>query len=160
MMLQLEFTAQEQEALDYERFHHPDPAVQRKMEVLSLKSHGLPHEEIARLSGVCENTMRSYFHQYQEGGIERLKEDRRYRHQSELEVHRPTLEAYFREHPPASVGEAGVKIEELTGIRRQPTQVRQFLHRMGMSPRKLAAIPAKADAQVQTDFKKTFWSQN
>jgi hypothetical protein len=30
--------------------------------------------------------------------------------------HKKTIEAYFREHPPASVKEAMAKIEELTGI--------------------------------------------
>ena len=36
-------------------------------------------------------------------------------------------QAYFEEHPPDTVNEAVVKIEELTGIRRGPTQVRRFL---------------------------------
>jgi hypothetical protein len=40
-MIQLELTETEIEALDYERYHHPHPQVQRKMEVLYLKSQGL-----------------------------------------------------------------------------------------------------------------------
>ncbi len=158
-MLRMEFTEQEREALHYERFHHPDPAVQRKMEVLHLKSLGLPHHEIVRITHLCPNTIRSYFRQYQEGGMERLKEDRRHRHQSELVAHQPTLETYFREHPPATVAEATQKIAELTGIHRKPTQVRKFLRGMGMAPRKVAAIPAKADARAQETFKKTIWSR-
>ena len=43
--------------------------------------------------------------------------------------YRPTLEGYFRQHPPATVAEAAAKIAELTGIVRQRTQVRQFLRR-------------------------------
>ena len=57
------------------------------------------------------------------------------------------------QHPPATVAEAAEKIAELTGVRRKPTQVRQFLKRLGMKPRKVAAIPAKADVQVQREFK-------
>ena len=153
-MLRMEFTQEERKALQYERFHHPNPAVQRKMEVLYLKSAGLPHHQIAELTELSPTTIRWYFRQYQEGGIERLKEDRRYRHQSELVAHQTTLEAYFREHPPATVAEAAGKIEELTGIRRKPTQVRKFLRRMGMAPRKVGAIPAKADEEAQETFKK------
>ena len=57
------------------------------------------------------------------------------------------------QHPPATVAEAGAKITALTGIERKPTQVRQFLKRLGMAPRKVAAIPAKADVQAQQEFK-------
>jgi hypothetical protein len=41
-MLQLEFTETEKQALHYERFNHPHPRVQLKMEVLWLKSQNLP----------------------------------------------------------------------------------------------------------------------
>jgi len=41
------------------------------------------------------------------------------------------LEAYFREHPPASVKQAMATIETLTGVRRSPERVRLFLKRMG-----------------------------
>ena len=41
MTIQLTFTPDIQEALHYERYHHPVPLVQRRMEVLWLKSHGL-----------------------------------------------------------------------------------------------------------------------
>ena len=51
MTIQLTFTPEIQEALNYERYHHPVPLVQRRMEVLWLKSHGLAHELIARLGG-------------------------------------------------------------------------------------------------------------
>lgn len=159
-MLRMEFTVQEIQALHYERFHHPDPAVQGKMEAVYFKSQGLPHHQIAELTQLCPNTIRSYFQQYLEGGIERLKEDRRYRHQSELLAHQATVEAYFRQHPPATVAEAAEKIAELTGIRRGPTQVRKFLRGIGMAPRKVAAIPAKADPQAQETFKKRFWSRS
>ena len=57
------------------------------------------------------------------------------------------------QHPPATVAEAAEKIAELTGVRRKPTQVRQFLKRLGMAPRKVAAIPAKVDVAVQKEFK-------
>jgi len=48
-MITIEFTPEEIEALEYERYHHPDPKVQKRMEVLYLKSQGLTHKEICRL---------------------------------------------------------------------------------------------------------------
>ena len=127
MTKRLEFTREIQEALNYERYHHPVPLVQRRMEVLWLKSHDLPHAMIAALGGVCENTMREYFQLYEEGGIEKLKEVNFYRPESELCAHITSLEAYFREHPPATIKEAQSEIEALTGIKRSGTQVREFL---------------------------------
>lgn len=153
-MIRLEFTEKEIESLNYERFHHPHPRVQRKMEVLYLKSQGIPHQEICRLTRVSAATLCTYLHSYQEGGIEGLKTVKFYRPQSELRAHTQSLEAYFLKHPPHSVKEAGAIIEELTGIKRRPTQVRQFLDHLGLKRRKVGVIPAKADLQQQEDFKK------
>lgn len=72
-MIKIEFTPEEIDALENERYHHPDPKVQKKMEVLYLKSQGLEHQEICRLCRISEPTLVSYLKQYQEGGIERLK---------------------------------------------------------------------------------------
>jgi transposase len=97
------------------------------MEVLWLKAHGLPHAKIAELADITENTMRDYFELYQAGGTEKLKEVNFYRPESELSVHITSLEAYFRENPPASIKEAQSEIETITGIKRSETQVREFL---------------------------------
>lgn len=71
-----------------------------------------------------------------------------------MEEHILTIEAYFREHPPATIKEAMSKIEELTGIKRHETQVRKFLNSIGLSRRKIGMIPAKADNEKQEAFKK------
>lgn len=126
-MIQLEFTPEIQETLNYERYHHPVPLVQRRMEVLWLKSHHLPHALIAQLAHVSENTMREYFQLYAEGGVEKLKEVPFYRPESQLQAHSASLEDYFRTHPPATIKEAQSEIEALTGIKRSETQVREFL---------------------------------
>jgi transposase len=118
-MIKIEFTEEEAQALNYERYHHPHPRVQRRMEALWLKSQNVSHKEICRLTGISPNTLRSYLRKYQECGIEGLKEVNFHQPQSELNQHTATIEAYFREHPPASVKEAMAKIEELTGIKRE-----------------------------------------
>jgi hypothetical protein len=46
----------------------------------------------------------------------------------------------------------------LTGMARQPTQVRQFLKTRGMQPRTVGMIPAKADVEAQATYQKTLWS--
>lgn len=97
------------------------------MEALWLKSHNLPHGLIAKLVGVSENTIREYFQLFIEGSTEKLKEVDFYRPESDLVKHTTSLEAYFRDNPPATVKEAQSEIETLTGIKRSETQVAEFL---------------------------------
>ncbi len=148
-MIALEFSEQEKKDLYYERFHHPHPRVQLKIEAVWLKSQELPHQKICQLAGISGNTLRNYLQDYQAGGIEKLCQINFYRPQSKLEKERATLKAYFQKNPPATMNEAREKIEELTGIRRSPTQVRKFLKSMGMRCLKVGFIPGKADPKVQ-----------
>ena len=127
MTIPLPFTPEIQAALNYERYHHSVPLVQRRMEVLWLQSHGLAHALIARLAGVSENTRRDYFALYADGVLDQLKAVNLYRPVSDLAAHTTTLEAHFRDHPPATIKEAQHEIETLTGIQRSETQVRTFL---------------------------------
>lgn len=142
------------EQLHYERFHHPHPRVQQKMEALYLKSQGYSHQEIARLIRVTKPTLLSYLRDYETGGIAKLKELTFYRPQSELKQHQQTLEAYFRAHPPKTLAQACAQIEELTGIVRSREQVRVFLKSLGMSCRRVGVLPAKADVAAQEEFVK------
>ena len=66
-MTRLAFTEEEQQALHKERFEHPHPRVQQRMEALWLKSQGLPHHQIAQLCAISANTLRSYLTLYHTG---------------------------------------------------------------------------------------------
>jgi transposase len=153
-MIRLAFTEAEMEELNYQRYHHPHPRVQRKMEVVLLKAKGLSHQQIGHCVGICGNTLHSYLKQYQDGGIEALKRLDFAHPTSELEKHHQTLETYFQEHPPTTIPQACAKIEELTGVKRRPTQVRIFLKKMGLKRLKTYAVPAKVDVEAQETFKK------
>lgn len=153
-MLRVQFSKEEVEQLRYERFHHPHPYVQRRMEALLLKSQGLAHKQICQVLGVSGNTLRKYIRQYEAGGVEALKELRFHRPQSELMAYVGDLEEQFLDHPPATIGEAAARIEELTGIKRSPTQVGVFLKNLGLRRLKVGCLPAKADPQEQAEFKK------
>ena|SRR3989304_8432126 len=78
-MIKIEFTEGDIQALNYERYHHPHPRVQRKMEALWLKSQGEPHNKIAQLTGISINVVTQYIKEYKAGGIEKLKELNFYR---------------------------------------------------------------------------------
>ena len=158
-MIKIDFKKEEIEALKHERFYHPHPKVQRKMEVLLLKSQKMPHKQICRIAGISENTLRSYLRAYIDGGIDKLKEINFYQQKSELIVHKKTIEDYFKDNPPSTIKEAIAEIEKITGLKRSPTQTRKFLKSIGMKRLKVGAIPSKADPDKQEDFKKNFTTQ-
>jgi transposase len=151
MMLKITYSAVDLDALQYWRFQHPDPRVQVGMEAVYLRSQGMANRDILRLCGISKASFHRYVKAYIAGGIEQLKRIDHYRPQSELARYRPMLEAYFREHPPATVAEAAAQIQERTGNVRKPTQVQQFLKVLGM-------IPTNVDVDAQEAFKKTAWS--
>ena len=157
-MVRIQFTEEQIEQLRHQRFSHPHPRVQKKMEALLLKSEGLPHSRIAKLLGICENTLRQYFREFVDGGIERLQEIRWTGPTSEWSPWGPTIQDDFEANPPATLAEAGQRIEQLTGIRRGRSQVHEILKSLGFSWRKVGVMPAKADVAVQAAFKKTSWS--
>ena len=118
------------EAIRHDRFHHPHPRVQLKMEVLWLKGRGLPHAEIASLAGTSLRSVQRFLAEYRDGGLGRVRSlNWRGRTTNELSTHRESLEAHFLEHPPRSVLEAQAAIERLAGVKRGLTQVRAFLKR-------------------------------
>ena len=149
MTTRIEFSPKEKKALDHERYYHPHPAVQKRMEILWLKSQELPHKKIAQLASVSKGTVTKYVKMYKEGGIEKLKEMNFNRPKSKLCEHTSTLKEYFKKNPVASLKEAAATIEQLTGIRRSETQVRKYLLSIGIKCRKVGMIPAKADPEVQ-----------
>ena len=153
-MINVEFSEQDLRTIDFERFNHPIPRVQRRMETLWLKSQGLPHKHIAKLAGICDNAVTKYLRLYRNGGLDEVRKINFYRPKSELEKHSDSIEQYFHDHPVSSITEAIAKIEDLTGIRRSRTQVRVFLRNLGMRPRKVGSIPAGANPIAQEEFKK------
>ena len=129
-MCRFTFTSEDLDAIRRERYHHPHPRVQQKMEVMWLKSRGLTHEDIARLADVSRRSVQRYLDEFADGGLERLRRLPWTGKANELATHHACLEDYFLEHPPRSAREAQAAIERATGVRRGLTQVRAFLKKL------------------------------
>jgi len=132
-MRRFTFTPEVLAALRYERYHHPHPRVQQRMEVLWLKSQGLTHEDIALLADVSRRSVQRYLDDFAAGGLEQLRRLAWPGKPNALAAHRDSLEGYFLEHPPRSAREAQAAIEQQTGVRRGLTQVRTFLKKLSTS---------------------------
>jgi transposase len=92
----------------------------------------MSHKEICHICRISKTTLTTYLKQYLDSGMEGLKTLGYKGQPSALLEHKHTLEAYFKEHLPRTTAEAQDIIEQLTGIKRSPTQVRVFLKRIGM----------------------------
>ena len=157
-MIQIDFSEEEIDQLNYERYHYPHPLVQKRMEALYLKSQKLSHQKICQICRISKTTLIVYLKKYQEGGKESLKKLVYQGQASELNQHHITIEEYFQENPPRTATEASAMIEKLTGIKRSPTQVREFMKKIGMKTRKIGYVLGKATnpdkIQEQEEFQK------
>jgi transposase len=160
-MRHFEFSPNIMTEIERDRFYHVDPQVQRRMEVLWLKAHGEPHVKIAKLAAVSRATVQRVLDLYESGSLAAVRTFHWKTPASALTPHRPLLEEEFAARPPHTVGEACQRIEELTGVRRGPTRVREFLRdTMDLRWRKVAAVPVppkmtlEEHAARQADFLK------
>ena len=126
----LTFSAAEQETLRKERFEHPHPRVQQRMDVLWFISLGETHANAARLAGVSQRTVDRDVAIYRQHGIDGLRRFDWTRPVSELAAHQTTLEELFQQNPPHTTAEACRRIQEVTGVERGLTQVRRFLKKL------------------------------
>jgi transposase len=156
-MIKIEIPESDLQLLRDARYNYPHPRVMLKMDVVLLKGLKFNNDEIKRITGVCENTMREYWKQYIEGGVEQLKKINFYRPSSELEDYAETIEEYFTKNPPASVSQASAIIKEITGIERGETQTRKYLKSLKFKFIKACSIPAKALTEEKKTNKESFW---
>lgn len=141
-----------------ERYHHPEPRVQRKMEVLWLKHHALGHAHIAALAGVSRSTVQRVLSDFLNGGLQEVRRCRYRGPKSALDEHATSLGEQLLKQPPRCLKEARDIIHRRTGILRGLTQIRRFLRRLGLKPRKVVAVPVPPKqtpaehARTQQDF--------
>lgn len=148
-MRRFEFTEEELKTILHDRYRHPDPRVQQRMEILWLKAQGETHERIAVLSDVSRRTVQRVLDLFERNRLAGVRPFHGHVPQSALAPHQATLEAEFTARPPHTVGEACQRIEQLTGVVRKREPVRCFLRdRLGLRWRKTAAIPVPPKKSV------------
>ena len=137
-------------AIARDRYQHPDPRVQERMEILWLKSRSESHDRIALLANVSRSTVQRTLRIYAAKGLAGIRSFAWKGQPSALTPHRATIEEEFRRHPPHTAHEAARRIEELTGVTRKASRVRKFLKEdLGMKCLKVAPIPVPPKKTVE-----------
>jgi transposase len=139
--LHIELTEEQQRVVDAERDSYPQEHVRRKMLVLWLLHCGVTREKAAEVAGLGRATVQRYVAAFRDGGLDGLRRWGVTGPVTDLAAHRDVIREEFTRQPARSIAEAAERIEGLTGIRRQPTQVRKFLKGMGLKWQRIRAVP-------------------
>jgi transposase len=139
--LRVRLSEEERRVVNEERESHPQGHVRRKMLVLWLSHCGLSREKTAEVSGLGRATVQRYLAAYRDGGLDGLRRWDVTGPVSDLAAHQEAIRQDLSAKPARTIAEAAERIEQLTGIRRQPTQVRKFLRGLGLKYQRVRAIP-------------------
>ena len=131
----------EQRQVREDRDNHPHPRIRIRMWVLWLLHCGQTRDNAAQICNVSRTTVQRFVAAYQDGGLEGLRQWDVKGPVTEMASFSELLKTEFEQNPPFSAAQAGQRIFELTGIRRQPTQVRAFLKELGLAHRRMRAVP-------------------
>lgn len=156
MMIKIDFTDEMMERLHYERFNHPHPRVQLKMEAMYLRGRGFSCKDVCAICRISKWTLINYTKDFVGGGVAGLEKFDCRGRDSSLSGHTQTLKEEFGKKPPRSAAEAAERIERITGVKRKLTQVKGFLTKNGFKYRKAGHVPGKGCAEdkqkEQEDF--------
>jgi transposase len=139
--LRIALDEQEQAAVNAERDSHPEPHVRRKMLVLWMLHCRLTRAKAAEVAGLGRATVQRYVAAFRQGGLDGLRRCDRKGPVSDLAAHTEAIREEFARRPARTVAEAADRIEALTGLRRQPSQTRQFLKGLGLKCQRVHAVP-------------------
>jgi transposase len=112
----------------------------------------VPHATIAAALNISDDTVTNYVKLYRDEGLAGLMENRHYKPTSSVAPFIEEIEGSFSEAPVATAAEGAERIESISGIRLSDSQARRIMIRLGLKFRKCAAVPGKADPQMQFDF--------
>ena len=100
-----------------------------------------------------DSTLRNYYAEYVEGGIERLLEDHYSGGSSRLTCRQlEKLDKHLQEHTYQSSKEVVAYIEKTYGIQYTSEGAKNILHRLGYVYKKAKHIPGKADGKLQQEW--------
>jgi transposase len=139
--LRVQLTEDEQRIVNEERTSHPNERIRERMLVLWLLHNGVMRQKAAEIVGVGRATVQRYVAAFRDGGLDGLRRWEPNRPKSELAAFRQSIRESFEKQPVRTVVEAGERIFQLTGLRRSPSQVRQFLKGLGLKFQRVRMIP-------------------
>ena len=153
-MLTIKYTDDIFRRLRYEKEMNKLKTIRKRCAALYMKmcDARLSCGRIAQLCDCHRNSVRNWILLYNSGGLSALLSANSFRRIGELESHAPAIMSSLDSFPARSVKEASVRIKEICGVERKPTQIRHFLKSHGYRFRKMGSVPGKATPSVQRQW--------
>ena len=139
--LRITLSPEQLEIVAEERLNHPNARVRERMWVLSMLHVGLTREQAAEAAGMGRATVQRIVAAFRVGGLNGVRQWNVVRPTSELAAFREVIQESFEKLPARTIAEAAERIEQLTGLRRSPTQVGKFLKKLGLKWQRVRAVP-------------------
>jgi transposase len=141
-VFRITLTEDELRVVNAERDSHPKAHVRRKMLVVWLLHCGLTRTKAAEIAGPSRPTVQRYIAAYRTGRLDGLRRLGVRGPVSDLVGQTNAIREALTDRPVRTAAEAAEQIEHLTGFRRGPTQIRQFLRtELGFRWRLTRVIP-------------------
>jgi len=153
VMIRIALSEIDREAIN-EALDDPSIDERQKRKLLALRMHDLnvPHQKIAQLLNISDDTVTNYLKAYEAEGLAGILENRHYKPLSQAVEFFEQIKKSLDEHPVATGKEAADRIKKITGIDYSESQARRIMKKLGFKCRKTGSIPGKADPQLQMDF--------
>jgi len=141
-LFRIALTENERQVVNAERDSHPEAHVRRKMLVVWLLHCGLTRAKAAEVAGLSRPTVQRYVAAFRTGGLDELRRWGVRGPVSDLVAHTAAIREALTNRPVRTAAEAAEQVERLTGLKRGPTQIRQFLKtELGFRWRRTRVIP-------------------
>jgi transposase len=102
---------------------------------------GLRRQQAADVAGMGLATVERIVAAFRDGGLDAVRHWNVKGPSSELAAYRDLIRESFEKEPARTTAEAAARIEQMTGLRRGPTQVRKFLKDLGFKWQRMRAVP-------------------
>ena len=148
-VFRIALTENERQVVNAERDSHPEAHVRRKMLVVWLLHCGLTRAKAAEAAGLSRPTVQRYVAAFRTGGLDGLRRWGIRGPVSDLVAHTAAIREALTNRPVRTAAEAAEQVERLTGLKRGPTQIRQFLRtELGFRWRRTRVIPCPPKADL------------
>src|SRR5450759_4850147 len=138
--LRVQLTEEQQSMVTEDRTSHPHPRVREKMLILWLLHCGVTRQKAAEVAGVGRATVQRFVAAFRDGGLDGLRRWDPNRPESEMATFRESIRESFEKQPARTVAEAGERIFQLTGLRRGPSQAREFVKDLGLKSQRVRMV--------------------
>lgn len=124
-----------------------------RINTILLLNQGYTYRQIAKILLLDSGTLREYFKQYKQKGLDGLLEDHYQGKQPGLTLEQERIfDAHLTEYTYLTAKEIADYIQKAFAVRYSVEGVTKLLHRLGFTYKKTKRVPLKSDSQAQKEF--------